>query len=424
MRDQSLYQYFATIPWQRQLNQLRKKGLAGYANGVVFLQDASSEECHAAERLLGKHFVPPQLRYKVSDFEHALQVSRFAVTDMAQFWLRLDGVPLLSRQQQRSDRQDEIRAFFAAESALPHTEAAIHWLHAMESSHSFGFQILQPHIGHGHEAARWLHWICCVLDRRQQRCEPEELALCSYAVSTDPHALDAHTPAGRLLLHALAHWQGCSAPDHGRARMALLRRCGLMQDDISDFTVQCGLILETSKDKEHPAYGRFRQQSQFSLLTSSQLDELTSAFSLTGRVYLLENQMVFSSLCRSTGVQHPMVCTSGQLKEASWQLLDLLTQSGCELYYAGDFDPEGLSIADRLWKTYGNQVHMWHMDPSDYRHAISQKRIESSGRLQQLESIQCPALLPTAQAIMQHRLAGYQEALLEKYLSDLRHMEN
>lgn len=423
MKDELLHQYFSAFPWQRQLEQLRKKGLAGYANGIILLRDASPEECRAAEGLLGRRFAPPLLRYKVSDFERALQASRFAVTDMAQFWLRLDGSPLLSRQQQRSERQDEIQAFFSTEASLPHEGATINWLHAMEASHSFGFQILHPHIGKGREAAHWLHIACCALDRRQQYREPEELALCSYAVSTDPHALDAQAPAGRLLLHALAHWQSCPAPDHGRARMALLRRCGLMQDDISDFTVQRGLILTADGNEEHPAYRQLRQQGRFSMLTSSQLEELTSAVSPTGRAYLLENQMVFSSLCRATGLRHPLICSSGQLKEASWQLLDLLVQSGCTLYYAGDFDPEGLSIADRLWKTYGSQIHMWHMSPDDYQRAISQKQIAGTGRLQQLEAVQCPALRPTAQAILQYRLAGYQEALVSDYLTDLRRIE-
>ena len=69
MKGSSLRDYFASAPgWQRQLAQLRKKCLAGYADGVIRLQDATPEECRAAEGLLGRHFVPPQLRYKVSDF--------------------------------------------------------------------------------------------------------------------------------------------------------------------------------------------------------------------------------------------------------------------------------------------------------------------------------------------------------------------
>ena len=72
MKDELLHQYFSAFPWQRQLEQLRKKGLAGYANGIILLRDASPEECRAAEGLLGRRFAPPLLRYKVSDFEPAL----------------------------------------------------------------------------------------------------------------------------------------------------------------------------------------------------------------------------------------------------------------------------------------------------------------------------------------------------------------
>ena len=62
-----------------------QKSLAGYFDGVIQLKDASDAECQAAEGLLGRRFVPPRLRYKLSDFEKALRASRFAVADMADF---------------------------------------------------------------------------------------------------------------------------------------------------------------------------------------------------------------------------------------------------------------------------------------------------------------------------------------------------
>ena len=375
MKDAFLCRYFTDAPgWQRQLAQLRKKCLAGYAAGVICLRDAAKEECCAAEGLLGRHFVPPQLRYKMSDFEKALQSSRFSVINMADFWQRLDGIPLRSNQQQKADRLAEVHRFFAAEAVLSHGAAANSWLLAMEQERKYGFQLLQPYIGQ-EKAAQWLHWVCCTLDRREQHSEPEELALCSYAVSTDPHALDGKNVAGNLLLHALAFWQRAPMPTRARQRLSLLRRCGLMLDDISDFTVQSGLILSLDNGNEHSAYGQLRLKGKFSLLTSSQLAELNGAVSPTGRVYLLENQMLFSSLCRKSHLCHPLICTSGQLKEASWQLLDLLAQTNCQFYYAGDFDPEGLLIADRLWKEYGDRVHFWHMDPQDYYKAISEKQL-------------------------------------------------
>ena len=125
MKEPSLRDYFTGTPgWQRQLVQLRKKCLAGYAGGTVRLDDATPEECRAAEGVLGRHFVPPRLHYKVSDFEKALRDSRFAVTDLAEFWQQLDGAPLRSHARQKADRQAEVRRFFAAEAALPHGEAA------------------------------------------------------------------------------------------------------------------------------------------------------------------------------------------------------------------------------------------------------------------------------------------------------------
>lgn len=420
MKDEALCQYFAASPaWRRQLEQLRKKCLAGYANGWIQLQDATPEECRAAEGLLGRHFTPPHLRYKLSDLEKALRASRFAVTDLAEFWLRMDGQPLIPRSQQKTARHTSVQGFFAAEQGQPHRSAAQNWLHALAQEKTAGYQLLAPHIGQGNAAAQWLHWVCCALDRLQQSSEPEELALCSYAVSTDPHALDLQNPAGKLLLHALAHWQECPVPARSRERTALYRRCGLLLDDLSCFTVQRGLLLTPPNGPEHPTFAAPQRQARFCLLTLSQLEDLQSASSPTGRVYILENQMVFSTLCRRPGLVQPMICTSGQLKEASWRLLDLLAATGCQFYYAGDFDPEGLGIADHLWQEYGGRVHFWHMSAQDYQAALSHKPISVS-RLQQLESIACPSLKPVAGRILQHKAAGYQEALVEQYFQDLK----
>lgn len=423
MRDEALCRYFQDAPgWRRQLEQLRNKALSGYSDGTVRLRDASVEECLAAERLLGRHFTAPELRYRVSDFEAALRASKFAVRDMGDFWLRLDGEPLVPRAVRRAGRADEVSRFFKDELRRGHGRAASDWLRALAEEKSAGYQMLAPRIGRDGEAALWLRWVCCALDRLEQHARPEELALCSYAVSTDPHALDADSPAGRLLLHALAHREKTECPSQGRARQALLRRCGLMTDDLSAPVAQRGLRFLRADGSAHPALEAARRDGAFCLLTASQLDGLR-AESPTGRVYILENQMVFSSLCRRPGIAQPMLCTAGQLRGAAWRLLDLLAESGCELWYAGDFDPEGLGIADRLWQEYGDLVRPWHMEPEDYFAARSETAVEGAARLRQLENIRCPTLRPVAAELARQKRAGYQEALTERYWSDLRQTE-
>ena len=69
------------------------------------------------------------------------------------------------------------------------------------------------------------------------------------------------------------------------------------------------------------------------------------------------------------------------------------------------------------------QLRNEYMDSQDYYKAISEKQINVE-RLRQLEQISCPLLQPTAQAILQTKRPGYQDALAEEYLEDLQKAEN
>lgn len=419
-QTEHLHRYFSEEPaWRRQLGQLKKKYLAGYTAGVVSLRDATKAECDAAERLLGRHFTPPQLRYSLSEFEQSLCNSCFAIPTLGDFWMRLEGRPLVPNKQRKEQRFREIADFYAREALYAHGFVAHSWLNALQTQHTFGYRLLLPLIGKDRAAENWLHWVCCGLDRLEQNDTPEMLAVFSSAVTTDPHAFDMQNTMGQLLIQALAFWKQRSVPENARQRLELLRASGLYTDDISGYTVQIGLILLDKQGEEHPGFASFRRRQEMCLLTSAQLTELSGAQSPSGKVYVLENQMLFSSLCMHKGLRHPLLCTSRQLKEASWVLLDMLAEAGNSIWYAGDFDPEGLGIAERLWREYPGHVHFWHMSVEDYQRAKSQKAIESDARLQQLNAIQCPALQATARAIQKEKLAGYQEHLQEYYLQDL-----
>lgn len=154
------------------------------------------------------------------------------------------------------------------------------------------------------------------------------LAVFSSAVTTDPHAFDMQNTLGQLLIQALAFWKQQSVPVNARQRLELLRAGGLYTDDISGYTVQIGLILLDKQGGEHPGFASFRRRQEMCLLTSAQLTEMSGAQSPSGKVYVVENQMLFSSLSMHKGLRHPLLCTSGQLREASWVLLDMLAEAG------------------------------------------------------------------------------------------------
>ena len=50
------------------------------------------------------------------------------------------------------------------------------------------------------------------------------------------------------------------------------------------------------------------------------------------------------------------MCMNGQPRRASILLLDLAAQAGIRICYAGDFDPEGLLIAQKVIQYYKGEA--------------------------------------------------------------------
>ena len=116
------------------------------------------------------------------------------------------------------------------------------------------------------------------------------------------------------------------------------------------------------------------------------------------------------------------MCMNGQPRFSSLLILDLLAQSGTEVWYAGDIDPEGLLIAQRLKRYYQGEFHCWHMSADDYEMCMSAEEI-SQRRQKMLEKVEDPQLKETAEALQKSGKAGYQENMLQVYLEIFRRDE-
>ena len=94
-------------------------------------------------------------------------------------------------------------------------------------------------------------------------------------------------------------------------------------------------------------------------------------------------------------------------------VLELLAKSGTKVYYAGDLDPEGILIAQKLSRYYKGEFHYWHMETADYEKCRSEEVI-SPKRMKILERITDGRLKPVVDRIEEYGPAGYQEMLVEE----------
>ena len=398
---------------------LQKYRSFGRPAGTICLPDASPEECGAARALFGRPFSPP-LRVKTADFEAALQSTPFRGVTLKEVLEQYFGAPIRTRQeiQDRLDRRmGEMlaRCREAAESAL-----CRRWLEELACQRGEGYQLIRqsfPRDGEGTErailqACRGAAWL------ERHPGERVRLAVLSAYATSDPHALDGNTLGGKLFLHLLSMGAGTAFPGAAEKRAALYYDRGILWDSIASSVTQVGLRLYV-EGEEHPAYRAFRLGSEAGTLTLTNLAGVTGGDSPSGRAYLVENQMVFTQLCdRAAAFRSPLICTSGQPAVAVIRLLDLLAAGGTELFYSGDFDGRGLSIAQQLLVRYPNCLRLWHMGEEDYRRCRSEVPLSEESRAL-LRGCEGTVLAPLAQAVGQRGRVGYQELLLPLLQADL-----
>lgn len=317
--------------------------------GTVRLDDATPEECDAARALFGRSFSAP-LRIKTADFEAALQNTLYRGVTLKEVLECYFHTSIQTKREIRSQEDARILRITKGAAASVESPLCLRWLEELSTHRGEGWQLIQKSLAKGEEAVgqallqacKSMAWLEGHPGRRIR------LAVLSAYATSDPHALDVNTLGGKLFLHLLSMGAGVRLPTEAEARAALYYNWGILCDSISSLVTQVGLRLYVGKE-EHPAFHAFRLRNEACTLTLTNLAGLTGADSPSGRAYLVENQMVFSQLCdAAAGFHSPLLCTSGQPAIAVIRLLDLLVSAGTDLFYAGDFDGKGLSIALQL----------------------------------------------------------------------------
>ena len=140
---------------------------------------------------------------------------------------------------------------------------------------------------------------------------------------------------------------------------------------------------------------------------------------IKGKIFIFENPTVFMEVLRGLENQKAsLICTSGQLNTASLMLLDKLFKEGATFYYSGDFDPEGLRIADKLKSRYKENLILWRYSAEDYLRIKGNKGF--LGRENKLIKLKSKELIKVKEVMEREKVCGYQELLVKEYVEDIK----
>lgn len=419
--------YFKSkIGFNRAFEGMRKKYLSlGTIGGQIVLSSLKSDEKEALSgflrRDLQKH---NSATIKLADFQKALDHTKFkgvSLEDLLKAYFSEELIP--NTQAEDMFLRERARFFIEQIESFRDTPAG-NWLQAAIADKDHGYAILARRYSQNPQSlASDLKVVAAALNNLPCRNnEITPLPVFAAGISADPHMLDEGAPCGQLFAAGLAFVLCEPKPQNASERAELLYKAGILIDELSNWVLCCGLTAFTGKGKKHEGWQSFTENFEPFQATLLNISSISEVHAYNNRVYVVENPSVFASILnhiKSSRINASLLCTYGQVNIAGLVLLDMLAASGTEIFYSGDYDPEGLVIAQKLKLRYGTNLTFWHYGINDYRSALSDRKATPI-RIKQLDSIQSNELQIIADELKSTGLCGYQESILADILRDIR----
>ena len=419
-------EYFKKKPvYEKLFNEFKKKYEShGKIGGIAVLTGLSTGDKEDISGFLMKDFTSEEeVRVSAKLFEKALLKSRFSSLTTLDIITRYFGIKLRTNKE-KSEEDVGKRAEYLAELTGYTDKAYIkEWLTGVFCTGADGAVVIaRSYNADKNELKIILQKLIKaipMLPYFQGGKKKELLAVFAAQTAGNPHFFDDNTLAGNLLTAFLRDYFRFGYEDdlsEAENRSKVLFNAGLIKDTLSNDVIAYGIRGRCVDGSLHQGMEGFLHQKEpvkLSLLTLANLEE-TFTNSVDRRVYIVENPAVFSILT-SRFPEKAFICSYGQIRRAVFMLLDLFDKNTV-FSYAGDFDPEGLLIAERLKKRYGERLAFWKYEPEMYLKYMSEEKLTKQ-RIKKLDGVRDATLLKIAELMREEGRAAYQESMLEEYVN-------
>jgi len=419
-------EYFKKKPvYEKLFNEFKKKYEShGKIGGIAVLTGLSTGDKEDISSFLMKDFTSEEeVRVSAKLFEKALLKSRFSSLTTLDILTRYFGIKLRTNKE-KSEENEGKRAEYLAELTEYTDKAYIkEWLTGVFCTGADGAVVIaRSYNADKNELKIILQKLIKaipMLPYFQGGKKKELLAVFAAQAAGNPHFFDDNTLAGNLLTAFLRDYFRFGYEDdlsEAENRSKVLFKAGLIKDTLSNDVIAYGIRGRCVDGSLHQGMEGFLHQKEpvkLSLLTLANLEE-TFTNSIDRRVYIVENPAVFSILT-SRFPEKAFICSYGQIRRAVFMLLDLFNKNTV-FSYAGDFDPEGLLIAERLKKRYGDRLAFWKYETDIYLKYMSEEKLTKQ-RIKKLDGVRDAALLKIAELMREEGRAAYQESMLEEYVN-------
>lgn len=425
MLDECVNYFKERNVYKKLFTALRKKYASlGHMGGIITLKNITEDEKTGLEGFFRKDFHKEKdVKISYALMEKSLKQSRFASLSWEEILTAYFKEPLVIKKQEKEKELEERNSFFEECAAMCNNKMVSEWFLYICKEKGKGSQVILKMYNENKENKSGLKAFLNKIFKALERLpviENQMLLLPVFAAKTtgNPHFFDLKTKACKLLLgyieYAFANIkqeQDLSGTEHIES---LLYSAGILKDNVSNMCLVYGLRgikKDGSIHKGIEGYFAEKEPVQLTLKTLSLLESLQAGSSINGngKIYIVENPAVFSYLA-DTYPDGTFICGNGQFKLAFYITLELL-KGKYKIYYAGDFDADGLLIAQKLKKRYPALVELWGYKGEYYKKYLSDVKLDNVS-LAKLDKVDIAELQEVKQCLLEYKRAAYQETML------------
>lgn len=248
-----------------------------------------------------------------------------------------------------------------------------------------------------------------IIDKTKEK-KPTSLILLA-SLSSNPHFLDFGTSTSNLFFKLASNYYHTKEPKTTNDKIKFLADLNIYIDTLSNFVI----VYNLKSDSE--LINIFTKEKEPLNLNLSNLSHINKIDTDIKKVFIFENPSMLPVFAK---YDIPIIISYGNPNYAFYKVVEKLIETNNEIYYNGDFDPEGLIIASNICEKFP-EIKLFCYKKEDYLKSKSQNKISKS-RLKKLDNIKNVELITIKEILKKEKLSAYQEkniTNIETYIKKL-----
>lgn len=410
---------------KREFNRILKEILNKYKSvgrfsGFIVLSDISEAESRVLGAIDYRLFGKKEGRLSIKKFIDYFTQGKFETLIFEDFMKEYFKAELTTNKEiKEQEEAAKTKYFNRIIERTSEFQRGLNWLKAALYEKKYGYStLIKEYNANSKELSERLQLVIKALSKVNLASDKlEPIPIFSSRITRDPHFFDIGTQAFNLFMCGLCYILSKVYPKNIEEINEILYSAGIARDELSIFTTIYGISAYNNK-VEHEGWKGFYDKSEPLHVSIKNLNNVDKLKFNSDKIFIFENPTVFSEVINKLkGIKKPMICTGGQLNSASFMLLDRLIKYNVTFYYSGDFDPEGLMIADKLKCRYKDKLILWRYTIDDYLRIKGNKSFK--GRESKFLKLESKELSEVKEEMEKDKMCAYQELLIDEYMKDI-----